>query len=268
MPSLLPYAALLFAIMLSPLRRRWIPVTAFGLATAAGLAYGRLDFVALPGLVVMAGLAYAARGGRPALEILAFAWALILSNYLWPGFRNLPIFDRIQFSPDASPFTMYLNFDKTAAGFWLYLYVVRRPPWGAGVGLIARTWFAVTATLMAVAIATGYVRFDVKWPDGGTIWAVNNLFFVCLAEEAVFRGLLQARLTKWLGQTPAIALAALAFGLQHYRGGPPYVALATLAGLFYGYAYARTGRLEASMLVHFGLNLTHFVFFTYPSLIP
>ncbi len=45
------------------------------------------------------------------------------------------------------------------------------------------------------------------------------------------------------------------------------VGLATIAGLFYGYAYWKTNRLEASILVHFGLNLIHFVAFSYPALI-
>lgn len=46
-----------------------------------------------------------------------------------------------------------------------------------------------------------------------------------------------------------------------------YVALATVAGAGYGWAYQRAGgRIEASILTHFALNAVHFFFFTYPAL--
>jgi membrane protease YdiL (CAAX protease family) len=47
-----------------------------------------------------------------------------------------------------------------------------------------------------------------------------------------------------------------------------YVALSTIAGLFYGFAYWKTKRIEASMLVHFGTNAIHFFAFSYPALVP
>jgi hypothetical protein len=45
-----------------------------------------------------------------------------------------------------------------------------------------------------------------------------------------------------------------------------YVALATIAGLGYGWIYQRTGRIEASILTHFALNAVHFFAFSYPAL--
>jgi len=42
--------------------------------------------------------------------------------------------------------------------------------------------------------------------------------------------------------------------------------LSTVAGLGYGWVYQRTGRIEASILTHFALNLVHFLLFTYPAL--
>jgi membrane protease YdiL (CAAX protease family) len=61
-------------------------------------------------------------------------------------------------------------------------------------------------------------------------------------------------------------LAALAFGLAHYQGGVAYVILSSLAGLFYGWAYLQTGRLEAPVLTHFLLNFLHLTLFSYPAL--
>ena len=43
------------------------------------------------------------------------------------------------------------------------------------------------------------------------------------------------------------------------------ILFAGTAGLFYGYTYQKTKRIEASMLVHFCLNMVHFLMFTYPN---
>ncbi len=42
--------------------------------------------------------------------------------------------------------------------------------------------------------------------------------------------------------------------------------LAMLAGLGYGHAYLKSGRIEAAILGHFTLNGIHFIALSYPSL--
>jgi len=64
----------------------------------------------------------------------------------------------------------------------------------------------------------------------------------------------------------ALAIASVLFGLSHFWGGWSYVALATVAGLGYGWIYQRTQRIAASILAHFALNTTYFFLFTYPAL--
>ena len=59
----------------------------------------------------------------------------------------------------------------------------------------------------------------------------------------------------------ALLVSAVAFGISHIGGGIAYVALATLAGIGYGAAYHFTQRVEASILVHFTVNLVHLTFF-------
>jgi membrane protease YdiL (CAAX protease family) len=101
------------------------------------------------------------------------------------------------------------------------------------------------------------------------IWAVTNLFFTCLSEEAFFRGFVLAELARpggraWLAI--AVIVSAVLFGLAHFGGGITYVIAGVIAGLGYGLAYARTRRVEAAMVVHFAVNAVHFLFFTYPRL--
>lgn len=52
------------------------------------------------------------------------------------------------------------------------------------------------------------------------------------------------------------------FGLVHFGGGIRYVVLATIAGVGYGLAFHRSGRIEMSMLAHFTVNSIRFLFFT------
>lgn len=63
-----------------------------------------------------------------------------------------------------------------------------------------------------------------------------------------------------------VILVGVLFGLAHVGGGYTYAMLATVAGIGYGYAYYRSGRIETAILTHFLLNAVHAVFFTYPAL--
>ena len=124
---------------------------------------------------------------------------------------------------------------------------------------------------MLLSLFLHYVRFDPKLPDSFIFWAVINLLFVCTAEEAFFRGFIQKNCFRIFGHLASgaylsITIAALLFGLSHFTGGIWYIALATIAGLGYGYIYHTTKHIEASILAHFFLNTAHFLFFTYPAL--
>ena len=48
------------------------------------------------------------------------------------------------------------------------------------------------AVLMTCALWVGQVRLDFKWPEVFPVWAWSNLLFTCTAEEALFRGVIQA----------------------------------------------------------------------------
>ena len=81
--------------------------------------------------------------------------------------------------------------------------------------------------------------------------------FVALREEVAFRGLLQ----QWLGNGRlALAVTSVTFGLVHlpFRQFPnwKFVALATLAGWFYGRAFQQGGGVRAAMVTHALVNTT------------
>ncbi|WP_455775522.1 CPBP family intramembrane glutamic endopeptidase, partial [Burkholderia stabilis] len=201
------------------------------------------------------------------------ALAIALSLHLIPGFHNPLVIAPTRFTPDAVPFTMYLNLDKPLVGLWL-LWVL---PWIAPDVALSRALrtgavaaVATAAVCLAGALALGMVGWAPKWPPSGWLWLVNNLLLVTLTEEALFRGYVQGGLTRALhaftwGPWVALAIGAVLFGAAHAAGGWQWIVLGTVAGIGYGLAWRRGGLL-ASALAHAGLNVVHFGLFTYPML--
>jgi membrane protease YdiL (CAAX protease family) len=80
-------------------------------------------------------------------------------------------------------------------------------------------------------------------------------FFIAVPEELLFRGLAQGLILKRTGR-PAVAIIAssLFFGMSHWHNlGMPdfrYLGLASIAGIFYGWTYHRSGNIAVSALLH------------------
>lgn len=116
----------------------------------------------------------------------------------------------------------------------------------------------------AIALPVGLLSGFLHWPPSKSPTTVQvathfvGLFIgVALPEELFFRGLLQNGLERTLRRPwLALLLASLAFGLMHWNNAGDlrtkllYCALASVAGLFYGWAYRRSGGLIAAILVH------------------
>jgi uncharacterized protein len=129
----------------------------------------------------------------------------------------------VTLSPVAPPFTQYLNFDKGTAGLFLLLYCSHSAG-RADVRRCALTTLAAAAltavAVVGLALVLGYVRVDPKWPPMGGWLLAANLLFACTAEEAFFRGLIQAPLvwalqTQRYGAALAVALSTALFVLAH-----------------------------------------------------
>jgi len=200
--------------------------------------------------------------------------ALALAMHKLPGFHNPLLMDGVVLSAGAAPFTQYANFDKGAVGLILLALLCRRVATLAELRDTLRRTAPVLLLTVAVtlgfALAAGVVGVDVKLPQQALLFIGVNLLFTVVAEEAFFRGFLQARLAAALarfqwGPWLAVAVSALLFGAAHLGGGLRYGILATIAGLGYAVAYQRTQRIEAAILVHIALNAVHFIAFTYPA---
>ncbi len=100
------------------------------------------------------------------------------------------------------------------------------------------------ATIYSLAYIMNFVAIDIKFSNMIFIWIFANLFFVCVAEEALFRGFMQKNIQSKLsnfkyGNSISLILVSLIFGLAHFPGGLNYIILSTIAGLFYGYVYQK-----------------------------
>ena len=213
---------------------------------------------------------------KASLHVFFVGLSLVLMSHQVPGWENIKIFDQVRFAVDSIPYSLYLNFDKPLIGLTILLVLrfgkiplsLPKVLKASGVTLVPCVLLLLVSSLL-----TGYVRWDPKFPELWWAWFFNNLFLVCLAEEAFFRryilgGLSQLWSCRACGAIWALLVSSLLFGLVHFKGGTTYVVLSTLAGLFYGWSYLKSGRTESAILTHFGLNSIHFFFFSYPALLP
>lgn len=281
-----PFVLLMAAIaaVWLPRPHRW-PAAAppwallFVAALAGGWAQGLLApfaLAALALLVLLTRLAARTRGTawQWATWGLLVLWCAALVLHRVPGFHNPVVIDAVRFTADAAPFTQYLNFDKGAVGLVLLAWLAPRLQRGDAFGRLAATtvlaWALTSAAVLGLALAGGLVRPAFKLPAQAGLFLAVNLFLTCVAEQALFRLLVQDRVRAWPMRGAAVlatVLSALLFGLAHAGGGVAMVLLASLAGLGHAMVYERTRRIEAAILVHFGLNATHFLAFTYPAVL-
>jgi membrane protease YdiL (CAAX protease family) len=290
--SLAAYSLLAVAILSLWLHRSFsIWGSLLGLASFFAILANRLT---LPGVLFVIGFLvivhqyYGPRKKRRGLfGLLVMGLGLGLGAHFLPGFRNWKVIEEVV-TPGALPVQLYLNFDKTWVGLALLgfgsIELCGPRNFGAVLKKSLPLMVLTCVVLLGVAFGVHAVTLDLKWPRFAPLWLSVNLLFVCVAEEAFFRGFLQKELGLFFekrrfgkglfsgkkkngvtpGQILGWILASLLFGLAHYRGGLVYVAVSTLAGFFYGAAFLRTKRIEASILSHFMVNAIHFLAFSYP----
>lgn len=253
-----------------------IPVWAIlaGLSSLFGLHYGIIE---IGGIIYLACLALFCHlvkqpnkwTSTPA-GLIVIGCVIGLFLHSTPFFNNPLVFDNFFVSAQSSVYNKHWNFDKAAAGLILLAYfgdICRSASdWKA---MLQKTYVISIVTVTAaitLALAFGYIKLDITLLTAYFAWAWANLLITCIAEEMLFRGFVQKHLLN-LTNTYKIAIViciGILFGLAHFAGGITYMILASVAGIGYGYAYYRSGRIESAILTHFLLNTIHFLFFTYP----
>jgi membrane protease YdiL (CAAX protease family) len=126
--------------------------------------------------------------------------------------------------------------------------------------------FAIIA--IPLAIRMHFIAFAPQWRNWTTYAGLSLAIFMFTAwpEELLFRGLLQNFLSRASKNDLAgWWTASVMFGFSHITNmGFPnwrYVFLASIAGIFYGWTWRKTGSIFASALVHAGVDATWHFFF-------
>jgi hypothetical protein len=141
--------------------------------------------------------------------------------------------------------------------------------WRRGFGANVAIHFLIfTAIAVALGIEIGFLKFDPTLARLRSLplAVVGITFFTAWPEEFLFRGVLQNLLSRTLkNQWTGLAIASVIFGLSHILHAPfpnwKYVFLATIAGLFYGHVWMKTGSLFPGALVHALVDVSWHVLF-------
>jgi uncharacterized protein len=189
-----------------------------------------------------------------------FDYAAVLLIWLPVEFRWM--YKLLPYPPPLTHTLTILLAVNTALAAFLYS---RQLP-GIGYAVEWRPGFAtavafnfVVFALIAIPLgqALGFLHFapSLARLRSVPLAAVGILFFTAWPEELLFRGLVQNLLAKTLRSDVAgLLVAAVIFGCAHLNnGGFPnwrYAILATIAGIFYGRAWMKTGSLLPGAIVH------------------
>ena len=180
--------------------------------------------------------------------------AILLAAHLLPGFNPLPL-GPPQDLGGAAPWQLRLSPDKAMVAALLLAWWLGQPR--AAWRSKRCTWLVSVTCLASVpllAVAGGVLA-----------WLAVNLAITCLAEELIFRALLQRELVRRFGAASGIGLAAILFGAAHLPFGTGFALLAGLAGLGYGLAFHCAGdRLWVAVSLHGLLNCLHLLLLSYP----
>ncbi len=191
-------------------------------------------------------------------------WEFSLSHWLWPYPSG-----RL-----AYVFTVLLAMNVALAVFVL----LRRVDgigysiaWGRRWGFYVLGSFAVFGCIaIPLGTAMRFIAFAPQWHAWSSLLftSLGIFFFTAWPEEFLFRGLLQNMLARACKSDLAgWWTASVLFGFSHITNlGFPnwrYVILASIAGIFYGWTWRKTGSIFASAVVHALVDVAwHFLFRT------
>ncbi len=178
--------------------------------------------------------------------------------------------------PIAEQFTGYLFW---FGSLWLIFKIEHDQPFWRSLGWKS---FRMQPTLVIIlgilcAYGTGLLGKAMRTPETPNpmtelmegrasliLMAIFGITLGPLCEELAFRGFLQPLLVRSIGAAPGIIVAAIPFGLLHYReygNSWRHVVIVAAAGAAFGWIRHATGSTRASTIMHGAFNALGFVSF-------
>ena len=211
-------------------------------------------------------IAYAALfWGFQTLVSVVFVLAVVSAALLATGGLDLlPLLRQVQ----ASATALVLVSNLLTLFFLLIFFAARRKhpleqtglrpvPAGmaaAGAAVAPLFYAAVTLvlSLLPAAWLEDYAQASASLTQFGLIPFVSTALVAPLAEEVIFRGLVQSRLARAMPGWPAVLIASALFALGH--GQPVWMGYAFCLGLVLGVMAWRAGSILPSLLTHILFN--------------
>ncbi|AYN93561.1 CPBP family intramembrane metalloprotease [Pseudomonas sp. LTJR-52] len=200
----------------------------------------------------------------------ALASSVALAIHVAPGFSPHVLGGPLQYSPDAGPVWLRLSWDKALVGVTLLAWWLGKAvPYDTRRMLQVRPCVLIAVGTLAVvpALALGMrlVALQPKWPALFWTWFSLNLGVAVLAEELLFRALLQRGLIDRFGFWAGLLVTAVLFGVAHWPFSAGFALVAAVAALGYGAIFERSGRrLSMAVALHLAVNVLHVLLLSYP----
>ena len=121
---------------------------------------------------------------------------------------------------------------------------------------VAGSLFVNNVIVMTPLIETsaGFQSANQAFFAGGVVFELlGSCLMIPLAEELLYRGVVERRLSLLCGSVPAIVLSAVIFGVMHWN--VVQFLYAGILGLLLAWLLERTGFLYAPVLAHIGANV-------------
>lgn len=239
-------------------------------------------FAAEPSLKwMLAGAAYAvipslllaSAAGKPPGAWEDYAAAIFIWAAIWPTPPYRMLYHIFPYPPPLTHTLSILMALSTGVAAYILLrrldgvgYAVE---WKRGFGWNFALHFVVLAAIaIPLGLKMGFLTFDptLSRIRSLPLAAVGILFFTAWPEEFLFRGVLQNCLSRTFNnQWAGLLIASVIFGFSHILHAPvpnwKYVLLATIAGIFYGHTWMKTGSLFPGALVHALVDLSWHILF-------
>ena len=263
-----------------------LPIIFFAIALATALISGVVNFISSLIILLFGFLIYSFYQKKLSSPYKIFIYfgifiiAILSFLHQLPGIDNIEFLTNIKLSKNSSNFDLWLNFDKPLIAIFLLFFIYNPPRKFSDYKNIFIQTLKLFVPLLIILLALGtygnFLVFDPKFPSFEItfLWLIKMIFLTIFAEEFFFRFFIQNSVillfknSKYFSKNSQIIgliFTSIIFGLTHFSQGFVFILLATICGFFYGLIFIRTRYIEASILLHFLINLTHFIFFSYPS---
>jgi membrane protease YdiL (CAAX protease family) len=132
---------------------------------------------------------------------------------------------------------------------------------GAAIGLALRPVAAALSSKAAAGFRRQMGKLEAFLPKTSEqlFWGLLVSVFAGLCEEIAYRGYLIPYCLTWLPEWPALAAAALLFGLAHLYQGAAGTIVTAFLGLAFGFIYVETGSLALPIALHAAVDISAMV---------